>query len=199
MKYDYAFEGKKFFVVGSEKLEWPEIKRVAYVHHEHRVIIVWEGNRKKPVSNYHYGESDFENALNNEIKWSERRVKEIKDYEQRCKDECKSILKECKVGDVFYASWGHGQTNIDYFQVISIKGKKFSFRQLKSNCDYDGQRMTGYSLPIENEFYGDEVYEKSLSKYAVFKIDESRSLKREPFQIVDGKKVYEKRFYSTYA
>lgn len=29
-----------------------------------------------------------------------------------------------KIGDLFYASWGYEQTNIDFFQVIALKGSK---------------------------------------------------------------------------
>jgi len=28
-----------------------------------------------------------------------------------------------KVGDIFYMSWGYEQTNLDFFQVIALKGK----------------------------------------------------------------------------
>lgn len=28
-----------------------------------------------------------------------------------------------KVGDIFYMSWGYEQTNIDFFQVVALKGK----------------------------------------------------------------------------
>lgn len=28
-----------------------------------------------------------------------------------------------KVGDIFYTSWGYEQTNVDFFQVVALKGK----------------------------------------------------------------------------
>lgn len=28
-----------------------------------------------------------------------------------------------KVGDIFYCSWGYEQTNVDFFQVVALKGK----------------------------------------------------------------------------
>lgn len=28
-----------------------------------------------------------------------------------------------KVGDIFYMSWGYEQTNVDFFQVVALKGK----------------------------------------------------------------------------
>ena len=103
---NYDRDGKHFFVVGSEKIEWPEIKCVVYAHHDLKIMIVWEGNRKKPVSNYRYDANSFEKALENEKNWNDRRVQEIKDYEQKCIENCKAILENTKIGDVFYASWG---------------------------------------------------------------------------------------------
>ena len=195
----YDRDGKHFFVVGSEKIEWLEIKRVVYAHHDLKIMIVWEGNRKKPVSNYRYDANSYEKALESEKNWNDRRVQEIKDYEQQCIDKCKAILENTKIGDVFYASWGFEQTNIDYYQVVAMKGKKFSFRKIKADCDYNAHYMTGKCVPLENEFVSEDIIEKSLSKYALFKIDSVRDIKPEPFEVVDGVKVYEKKFYSCYA
>ena len=36
------------------------------------------------------------------------------------------------VGDVFYTSWGYDQTNVDFFQVLSVKGLTVSIREIGS-------------------------------------------------------------------
>lgn len=199
MSINYIHEGKKFFVEGSERYEWPEIKRVVYAHHDLKIMIVWEGNRKKPVSNYRYDANSFEKALESEKNWNDRRVQEIKDYEQQCKEDCEKILKESKVGDVFVGSWGFEQTNVNFYQIVSIKGKKFGFREIKSKADYNSHYMTGKKVPLENEFLNEEVYEKNISKYGNFKINDSIKIKPAEYEMVDGKKVYESMFYSCYA
>ena len=94
---------------------------------------------------------------------------------------------------------GFEQTNIDYYQVVDMKGKKFSFRKIKADCDYNAHYMTGKCVSLENEFVSEDIIEKSLSKYALFKIDSVRDIKPEPFEVVDGVKVYQKKFYSCYA
>lgn len=43
-----------------------------------------------------------------------------------------------KVGDLFYASWGYEQTNIDFFQVIALVGER-------------SVRVRGVCLPVANE------------------------------------------------
>lgn len=38
-----------------------------------------------------------------------------------------------KVGDIFYSSWGYEQTNIDFYQVIALKGSTMAtFRKINS-------------------------------------------------------------------
>lgn len=199
-KYEYANEGKHFFVVGSEKIEFPEIKRVVYVHREHQIITIWEGNRKKPVKNARYCASKyFESDLEDELKWSQRRVDEIKDYENKCVEKVKSILENTVIGDVFYASWGFEQTNVDYYQVVAIKGRKFSFRKLKVQADYDHHHMTGKSLPLVDDFYGEETFEKAISKSAVFKKSSFEDLVPLEYELVNGVKEYKAKRFSCYA
>jgi hypothetical protein len=39
-----------------------------------------------------------------------------------------SVAASVKVGDVFYASWGYDQTNVDYFQVTAKSGQFVTIR-----------------------------------------------------------------------
>jgi len=40
------------------------------------------------------------------------------------------FLSTLKVGDIFYSSWGYDQTNIDFYQLVGLKGKKAMFQQI---------------------------------------------------------------------
>lgn len=57
--------------------------------------------------------------------------------------------KEVKVGDIFYASWGHEQTNITFFKVTKLAGTQtLELQELNSIQKSDGpQTMTGTSTP----------------------------------------------------
>lgn len=39
------------------------------------------------------------------------------------KEAVKDAMKGIKVGDLFAASWGYDQTNVDFFQVVALVGK----------------------------------------------------------------------------
>jgi len=50
-----------------------------------------------------------------------------------------------KVGDILSSSWGYGQTNIDFFQVVRATGKSVEIREISSRTVY----TTGYDDYLE--------------------------------------------------
>jgi hypothetical protein len=59
------------------------------------------------------------------------------------------------VGEIFIASWGCEQTNIDYFQVIKLVGKKMiEVHEIESLHCATGD-MSGKCAPIKNAFKGE--------------------------------------------
>lgn len=61
---------------------------------------------------------DNENRLNLALK--------IKNGEKLENVSCRTLENELgvKVGDIFYMSWGYEQTNVDFFRVEKLRGKK---------------------------------------------------------------------------
>jgi|HigsolmetaAR201D_1030396.scaffolds.fasta_scaffold00255_22 hypothetical protein len=61
------------------------------------------------------------------------------------------------VGDIFGCSWGWEQTNVDWYQVVDVRGKNSVYvRQIKGSTRESGF-MSGYSSPIPNAFIDDTV------------------------------------------
>ena len=58
-----------------------------------------------------------------------------------------------KVGDIFIFSWGYEQTNVNYFQVVSLKGSK---QVIIKEISYEITKITGYESykvkPIKDGF-----------------------------------------------
>lgn len=62
------------------------------------------------------------------------------------------------VGDLFYASWGYEQTNIDYFQVVALKGAHTAVLR-EIGCEYvGGFGFSGNKRPLRNHFTSEETY-----------------------------------------
>lgn len=79
---------------------------------------------------------------------------------------CKSMCVEgVKIGEVFVASWGYEQTNVDFYQVIGLTAKSVRLRAIAQERTADG-----YTTPIENKFIGDVFTRRYDNKHKHVKI-----------------------------
>ncbi len=69
-----------------------------------------------------------------------------------------------KIGDLFYTSWGYEQTNVDFFQVVAVKGKtSVLVRQVRPQLAEDNP-VSGmssdrrYKLPAPGELLPPSSY-----------------------------------------
>ncbi|HDF2366292.1 TPA: hypothetical protein PC505_003951 [Morganella morganii] len=61
------------------------------------------------------------------------------------------------VNDVLASSWGYEQTNVSFYQVISLHGKKtVTVRKISAEVCHDGS-MSGYKKPVLNDFMGEPL------------------------------------------
>jgi len=51
------------------------------------------------------------------------------------------LLKNIKIGDLYYSSWGYEQTNVDFYQVTALKGKTITFKEIM------GKTVEGSTYP----------------------------------------------------
>ena len=74
------------------------------------------------------------------------------------KDDPTPNVDGVRVGELFYASWGYDQTNIDFWQVVALKGKHTAvIREIA--CEYiGGFGMQGKKRPCRNAFANDIEY-----------------------------------------
>lgn len=101
--------------------------------------IAFAGKSNKPLW-YHYfsNESGRRRKIDDTIK-SRREFIERKETERR---ERLEFQHSFKVGDFIDTSWGYDQTNIDYYQVVGVRGKMLLVRKVsevvvESKGDYD--------------------------------------------------------------
>jgi len=75
----------------------------------------------------------------------------------------KNQTNENLLGAVFYSSWGYDQTNVNFYQVVALKGKKTVILQ-ELNYDYEPTSdMTGKVTPIKDSFKSDKTYQRRLN------------------------------------
>lgn len=72
-----------------------------------------------------------------------------------------------KPGDIYYYSWGYDQTNIDWYQVISVTKASAKLKKLEDKKSSDGSTtMTGKTVPIPNKFQKDAPITRRISSFS---------------------------------
>lgn len=96
-----------------------------------------------------------------------------------------------KVGDILKTVWGYDQTNIDYYEVVSLKGKTMvNIRKVCAACKGD-QWMQGESVPVPGKYTSEakaykvdgETNTIRIASYAI-------ASKMEPVATVGNKPIY---------
>jgi hypothetical protein len=59
-----------------------------------------------------------------------------------------------QVGDILYASWGYDQTNVDFYQVVEVRGKDIILREIGSRVVGNKGGPTEKVMAEPNEFIG---------------------------------------------
>ena len=70
--------------------------------------------------------------------------------------ERKQFQHTLKVGEILYSSWGYDQTNIDFYQITKVIGRKVEIREIAGRL-VNGEEgfMSGRRTAIKDEFVGD--------------------------------------------
>lgn len=87
------------------------------------------------------------------INWTIRNVKELErtiaeffasrkgreDRAEKNRAERKAFAHSVTVGDIYRTSWGYDQTNVEFFEVVEVKGKYAILREIESASSDDGK------------------------------------------------------------
>ena len=85
-----------------------------------------------------------------------------------------AALESVKEGDIYVASWGWEQTNIDAYQVVAKKGATVTLREIAvSSVEGTESFMSDQCVPVKDSFIGGEFKKRITGKY--INIDDVRS------------------------
>lgn len=130
------------------------------------------------------------------------RLAKNKAFKEIRKAEKKQALKNLtvQIGDIFRASWGYEQTNIDYYQVISVKGLEVEVREIHQMRTQDGY-LCGQCAPLIDSFKSDIIKKRlqvsGTTPYIAISSFEHAYL-LDAIE-VNGVKTYESSYWSSYA
>ena len=101
------------------------------------------------------------------------------------------IKNAVKIGDIFNATWGYDQTNQDFYQVVSLNGRRATLRELGREITSSAGFMSNHVVPIKDSFKNEP-----LTKLVQFS-DGKPYFKIESFayaRLWDGKEQYESHY-----
>jgi hypothetical protein len=87
-----------------------------------------------------------------------------------------AFIHGVKKGDIFASYTGYEQSNVDYFQVVDLKGTKMVvLKEIASEITGDdGRTMTGFAVAIKDKFLTGEAYSRKIGYQNRVKIDKFR-------------------------
>lgn len=106
-----------------------------FVDQEHLIVTSYLGKATNPTTNYRFKDSE---ALMKHVKETIEKFKRIKQSRidrraERVEWARKANLEffeKVKVGSVLYDTWGYEQTNVEFYQVLAIKGSKVLIKEI---------------------------------------------------------------------
>lgn len=102
------------------------------------------------------------------------------------------------VGDILRSSWGYDQTNVDFYEVTAIVGKRMvEIRPIAQETVESTVHLTGKCVPVPGQYTG-KVMRKAARNGGVRITSYAWASKIEP-KTVSGVKVYDASHFSSYA
>jgi hypothetical protein len=102
------------------------------------------------------------------------KVKANQEYQEKKREERKKFQTTLKPGDILHTHWGYEQTNVEFFQVLTVKNNTVTVQQIAATTSETGY-MCGEKSPRKDAFLKDEpVLTRRVSPGNLVKIDDVR-------------------------
>lgn len=164
--------------------------------------ICFRGKAVKPAWHYSFRteerlRANIEETLRNEMEAADRKAKRSAEKKAAC------ASHDVKAGDVFRCSWGYDQTNIDYYQIVSVSGQMATVRAI-GEISEETAWAQGKSAPRAGHFIGDpfrvRIQKWSMDSEPYFKVTSfSNAYRMKPVAIVANVPIYESSRWTAYA
>jgi hypothetical protein len=176
---------------------------VAYVYNVNNrpCVAVFYGKQGKPIGRFAFKteEARADYVAKAFEARQQRQVAKAADRQAK-----KAWKHSIKVGDLFRASWGYDQTNIDYFEVIEVTEKMVTVREIAQAREATGWEQ-GKCVPLPGEFLERSQPFRALVQKS-YNSDESGKIKvghhyayYEKPSVISGVPVYGASHWTSYA
>jgi hypothetical protein len=159
-------------------------------------LIGFHGKAQKPDFHYRYSDPAKREARAQEH-FKAWQAAEARKVERR--EAAKGFQSDAKIGDIFRSSWGYDQTNVNYYQVVALRGKsQVVLREIGKEREDAGLWEQYKSVPRPDAFIGDP-FVRRVGEYGVKIESFEYARKLEPIAMVGGKPVFAAAHETNYA
>ena len=126
---------------------------VIYASADHKYAMAYRAKAGKHTWHLRFvNENDFNRTVTGFFESVER----IKAANEKKKEEKSGFTTALKPGDILESSWGWEQTNVDFYQVIAVRGKRtIIMREIGSDLIESTGQMSGKRIPVKDAFIKD--------------------------------------------
>ena len=147
--------------------------RREYDNPKEPVVRIWRGKQSKPFINYIYQTLDRAEEKIKRVKDSaDERFKDEEDRKNKKEQLLKNYQTDLKSGDILTDSWGYDQTNVEFYEVLEVKGGTVLLQEIGQ--DYvETNFMSGETKPDRSKKVGKPIKKRICLRVAGEKIRES--------------------------
>ena len=119
--------------------------------------VAFQGKARKPLWFYYFKTEQRRQKQIEDTIEMRKRILERKENERKERMEFQHSLQE---GDFLYTSWGYDQTNVNFYQVVTVmSGKTIEIREVAKKV-VKSNPPTDYVAPVPNKFIGGKMRKK---------------------------------------
>lgn len=134
----------------TEKRE--ELDAVVYIDRARLCALGYAGKAVKPSFNYKFrSEEQMEKHISEFFQSRARSLEYKSERKKDLKSQKEALLSKLKVGDILVSSWGYDQTNVNFYEIVSVKGSTVTLKELAQNLKETGF-MSGVTKPVKGSY-----------------------------------------------
>lgn len=192
---------REFYIPkGARKITDKQSDAVAYAYEDQQGrphAVGFAGKATKPSFNYRYrSDANRAKAIAEHFAGRQRQQSFKAQLKADRLDGDRRARETVQVGGIYSTCWGYEQTNVEYFEVVEVKGAYALLRELARKYIEDGF-MSGHSVPLPGSYVGDAI-RRRITAHG-FKISTCRHASPASYDLVAGVKIYKPSYESSYA
>lgn len=148
----------RFIPKGAVKIADKKSDAIAYLYSFSRRersqlgVVIYFGNQSKPVAHFTMANPKSREATI--VDYFGRRQAHC-DYRARQAASRKNWVNDYKVGEIVNTNWGYEQTNVEFFEIVAVRGKKVTIREIAATSyDVGEMTMTSKVAPLPGDYIG---------------------------------------------